>query len=104
LDYRESKGIPKEICFIDYTKAFVWITVNWKTLPEIGTPDHLTYVLRSDKRLNSKKKVSQQPSYSPGIRKPLLPPQGSQKSPQGQSMVSETREPFPPGGSKSPSL
>ena len=30
LDHRKSKRIPKNIyfCFIDYTKAFVWITTN----------------------------------------------------------------------------
>ena len=25
----------------------MWITVNWKTLPEIGTPDHLTCFLKN---------------------------------------------------------
>ena len=39
-------------CFIDYTKAFVWIiTVDhnklWKTLQEMGIPDHLTCLLRN---------------------------------------------------------
>ena len=32
-------------CFIDYTKAFVWITTHnklWKILKEMGTPDHVT--------------------------------------------------------------
>ena len=29
-------------CFIDYAKAFVWITINWKILKEMGIPDHLT--------------------------------------------------------------
>ena len=32
-------------CFIDYAKAFVWITTNWKTLKEMGIPDHLTCLL-----------------------------------------------------------
>src|SRR5574338_160123 len=27
-------------CFIDYAKAFVWITINWKILKEMGIPDH----------------------------------------------------------------
>ena len=32
-------------CFIDYTKAFVWITTNWKILQQMGIPDHLTCLL-----------------------------------------------------------
>ena len=31
-------------CFIDYAKAFVWITINWKTLREMAIWDHLTYM------------------------------------------------------------
>ena len=34
-------------CFIDYAKAFVWITTNWKILQEVGIPDHLTCLLRN---------------------------------------------------------
>ena len=34
-------------CFIDYAKAFVWITTNWKILKETGIPDHLTCLLRN---------------------------------------------------------
>ena len=34
-------------CFIDYTKAFVWITTNWKILKEVGIPEHFTYLLRN---------------------------------------------------------
>ena len=34
-------------CFIDYDKAFVWITTNWKILKEMGIPDHLTCLLRN---------------------------------------------------------
>ena len=34
-------------CFIDYAKAFVWITINWKILKEMGIPDHLTSLLRN---------------------------------------------------------
>ena len=33
-------------CFIDYARAFVWITINWKILKEMGIPDHLTSLLR----------------------------------------------------------
>ena len=25
-------------CFTDYAKAFVWITINWKILKEMGIP------------------------------------------------------------------
>ena len=34
-------------CFNDYAKAFVWITINWKILKEMGIPDHLTCLLRN---------------------------------------------------------
>ena len=34
-------------CFIDYAKAFVWITANWKILKEMAIPDHLTCLLRN---------------------------------------------------------
>ena len=34
-------------CFIDYSKAFVWITKNWKILQEMRIPDHLTCLLRN---------------------------------------------------------
>ena len=34
-------------CFTDYTKAFVWITTNWKILQEMGTSFHLTCLLRN---------------------------------------------------------
>ena len=34
-------------CFIDYAKAFLWITTNWKILKEVGIPDHLTSLLRN---------------------------------------------------------
>ena len=34
-------------CFTDYAKAFVWITINWKILKEMGIPDHLTCHLRN---------------------------------------------------------
>ena len=34
-------------CFIDYTKPFVWITTNCgKFLKDLGTPDHLSCLLR----------------------------------------------------------
>ena len=35
-------------CFIDCAKPLtVWITINWKTLKEMGIPDHLTSLLRN---------------------------------------------------------
>ena len=36
-------------CFIDYTKAFDYVDHNklWKTLNEMGIPDHLTCLLRN---------------------------------------------------------
>ena len=42
---------PKNIylCFIDYAKAFDCVDLNklWKTLKEMGMPDHLTCLLRN---------------------------------------------------------
>ena len=45
---KKAREFQKNIyfCFIYYPKAFVWITTNWKILKEIGTPDHLTCLLR----------------------------------------------------------
>ena len=39
----------KNICFIDYTKAFDCVDHNklWKILKEMGIPDHLTCLLRN---------------------------------------------------------
>ena len=50
LYHRESKGIPGEkiyFCFTDYAKAFDGVPHNklWKTLKEMGIPDHLTCLL-----------------------------------------------------------
>ena len=39
---KKAREFQKNICFIDYAKAFVWITTNWKILKEMGIPDHLT--------------------------------------------------------------
>ena len=51
LDHRESKGIPEKHlpCFIEYTKAFDCVNHNkvWKTLKEMGIPNHLTCLLRN---------------------------------------------------------
>ena len=37
------------LCFLDYTKAFDYVDHNklWKTLKEMGIPDHLTCLLRN---------------------------------------------------------
>ena len=48
LHFGTSREFQKNIyfCFIDYTKAFVWITTNCvKFLKRI--PDHFTYLLRN---------------------------------------------------------
>ena len=34
-------------CFNDDAKAFVWIRTKWKILKEMGTPDHLTCLIRN---------------------------------------------------------
>ena len=47
---KKAREFQKNIyfCFIDYTKAFVWITTNCgKFLNEMGIPDHLTCLLRN---------------------------------------------------------
>ena len=38
-----------DFCFIDYAKAFDCVDHNklWKILKEMGTPDHLTCLLRN---------------------------------------------------------
>ena len=43
----KAKEFQKNICFIDYTKNFVWITTNWKILKEMKIPAHLTCFLRN---------------------------------------------------------
>ena len=49
MNHRISKRIPKDICFIDYAKAFDCVDHNklWKILNEIGILDHLTCLLRN---------------------------------------------------------
>ena len=65
VGFRKSRGIRDQIanihwiiekarefqkniyfCLIHYTKASVWITTSWKTLKEMGIPDHKTCLLR----------------------------------------------------------
>ena len=45
----KAREFQKYICFIDYTKAFDCVDHNklWKILQEMGTPDHLTCLLRN---------------------------------------------------------
>ena len=51
LYHRESKGIPEKHLhhFIDYVKVFDCVDHNklWKTLKEMGVPDHFTCLLRN---------------------------------------------------------
>ena len=52
LDHQKSKLIPEKniyFCIIDYAKAFDCMYDNelWKILKEMGTPDHLTCLLRN---------------------------------------------------------
>ena len=46
---KKAREFQKSIyfCFINYVKAFVWITKNWKILQEIAIVDHLTCLLRN---------------------------------------------------------
>ena len=48
---RKARKFHKNIyfCFIDYTKVFDFVDRNkwWKTLKEMGIPDHLTCLLRN---------------------------------------------------------
>ena len=45
----KKQEFQKNICFIDYTKAFDCVDHNklWKILKNIGIPDHLTCLLRN---------------------------------------------------------
>ena len=45
----KSREFQKNICFIDYAKAFDYVEHNklWKILQEMGIPDHLTWLLRN---------------------------------------------------------
>ena len=44
---KKARVFQKDIhfCFIDYLKAFVWITTEWKILKKMGIPDYLTCLL-----------------------------------------------------------
>ena len=45
----KKQEFQKNICFIDYAKAFDCVDHNklWKILKEMGMPDHLTCLLRN---------------------------------------------------------
>ena len=45
----KARELQKNICFIDYAKAFDCVDHNkpWKILKEMGIPDHLTCLLRN---------------------------------------------------------
>ena len=45
----KKQEFQKNICFIDYAKAFDCVDHNklWKILQEVGIPDHLTCLLRN---------------------------------------------------------
>ena len=45
----KAREFQKNICIIDYTKAFDCVDHNklWKILQEMGIPDHLTCLLRN---------------------------------------------------------
>ena len=51
LHHRKAREFQKNIyfCFIDYAKVFDCVDHNklWKTLKEMGIPDHLTCLLRN---------------------------------------------------------
>ena len=46
---KKARELQKNICFIDYAKAFGCVDHNklWKSLQELGIPDHLTCLLRN---------------------------------------------------------
>ena len=46
---KKPREFQKNICFIDYTKAFDCVDHNklWKILKDVGIPDHLTCLLRN---------------------------------------------------------
>ena len=47
MDHQKAREFQKNIyfCFIDYAKTFGYVYHNnlWKTLKEMGIPDHLTW-------------------------------------------------------------
>ena len=51
MDIEKTREFQKNIyfCFIDYAKAFDYVDQNklWKIVKVMGTPDHLTCLLRN---------------------------------------------------------
>ena len=46
LDHRKTREFQKNICFMDYTKAFDCVSQQTRKVPEIKIPDYLTCFLR----------------------------------------------------------
>ena len=59
---KRAREFQKNICFIDYTKAFPCVDHNklWKILKEMGIPDHLILVLRNQYQEASINQVKKQ--------------------------------------------
>ena len=96
-----AREFQKNICFIDYTKAFDCVDHNklWKILKDMGIPDHLTCLLRNlyagqEATVRSfqdgggwvvdRKAEVKAPTKSNGPRiipSPLLPAPGAQQEP-----------------------
>ena len=57
-----------------------------------------------DSLSKKKKSLPTASPYCPRLRKPLLPPQGSQNLPNDNQWSARRESPFPQGGSKSPKL
>ena len=47
LPTEKAREFWKNICFIDYAKAFVWITQSVENFKEMRIPDHFTCLLRN---------------------------------------------------------
>ena len=47
LPTEKAREFWKHICFIDYAKAFVWITQSVENFKEMRIPDHFTCLLRN---------------------------------------------------------
>ena len=43
----DSRQISTYVSLTTLKPLIVWSMTNWKTLKEMGTPDHLTYLLRN---------------------------------------------------------
>jgi len=52
----KARELQKNICFIDYAKAFDCVDHNklWKILKEMGIPDHLTCLMSNYMQVKKK--------------------------------------------------